>query len=297
MGTVMSRLSGFKYSKIVIIQSLESDEVQTGDELLRGMAGLAYEDSSLPPVFLINCSSANSFLTELDRLIVEAESGSIPILHVECHGSKKEGLEFENSSTLDWGRLSAALVRLNVATRFNLLAVFSACYGGEFLREMEAIAPAPCWCLVAPTEKVAVYEVMLGFREFYSKLLLENDVGAAIRAIAKCRLSRGRWLTTPAEYWYEKLVIGYLEAHCIQSVARARAKEIRRILKAQGKNHSVGSLLRLLQKRNRHSLVRDYFDTYFIVSQLPENFDRFIDVRNRIKYKVDALRNTKKYLL
>ncbi|UPT38867.1 hypothetical protein [Pseudomonas amygdali] len=293
----MSRLSGFKYSKIVIIQSLEFDEVQTGDELLKVMAGLAYEDSSLPPVFVINCSSANSFLTELDRLIVEAESGSIPILHVECHGSMNEGLEFENSSTLDWGRLSAALVRLNVATRFNLLAVFSACYGGEFLRQMEAIAPAPCWCLVAPTEEVAVDEVMRGFREFYSKLLLENDVGAAIRAISNCRLSEGRWLTTPAEYWYEKLVIGYLETHCIKPVARARAKEIRRTLKAEGKNHSVGSLLRLLQKRNRNSLVHDYFDTYFITSQLPENFDRFINVRNRINYKVDALRDTKKYLL
>lgn len=197
----MTPLVGFTYTKIVIIQSLEREEVETGKILFEFLASLGTDNESYDvPIEIISCGHAGQFLEILHQLTQDATAGTIPLLHVECHGDPLDGLEFENSSTLSWESVSEALRPLNIASKFNLLAVFSACFGAHFLGQMEAIQPSPCWCLVAPTERVDVAEVMGGFRAFYSALFNDNDMGSAVRAISQCRLSHGRWLSNQRSY-------------------------------------------------------------------------------------------------
>lgn len=293
----MHELSGFTFSKIVIIQSLEPEEVQTGQILSDYISGLPGYMNYQPPITVINCKHANQFLEILQDLTQDAAAGDIPLLHIECHGNIKDGLEFENSSTLSWDRLSAALIPLNIATRFNLLAVFSACFGAHFVSQIEPIEPSPCWCLVAPTERVGVDELLQGFRVFYSALINDNDMGAAVRSISNCRLSHGRWLSKPAELWFEQLVTGYVKTHCTEPAARKRAQEMYRELKRKGNRCSLGSLIRMLRKRNRQCLHSDYFDNFFMISQIPENFLRFETARNRIVIKIEEFRHSGKYVI
>ena len=115
----MTQQSGFTFSRIVIIQSLEPDEDETGTILSEFLAalGTATEFSNVP-IEVINCGNARQFLEILNQLTQDAASGDIPLLHVECHGDALDGLEFENSSTLSWERVSAALLPLNIATQF-----------------------------------------------------------------------------------------------------------------------------------------------------------------------------------
>jgi hypothetical protein len=294
----MMPLAGFTFNKIVIIQSLEPDEVETGKILFEFISSLGSETEFYDvPVEIINCGHARDFLEIMSRLTQDAANGDIPLLHVECHGSALDGLEFENSSTLSWESVSEALLPLNIASRFNLLAVFSACFGAHFLGQMGAMHPSPCWCLVAPTKRVDVAEVLGGFRAFYSALFHENNMGSAVRAISKCRLSHGRWLSEPAELWFESLVTGYVKQHCNQQAARTRAKQMFRQLKKERKHRGIGALLRMLRQRNRTDLLNKYFETYFIIEQLPENTQRFASTRRRVQKRFSELRDSGKFLI
>ena len=291
-------VAGFAYSKVVIVQSLESHEVETGRIHCDYLAAQMHEHNSIAPIELLICSSAKDFLQILDRLTEDAWSrDEIPLLHVECHGSPTDGLEFENGSTLNWSEVAAALLPLNVSTRFNLLTVFSACFGAYFIGEMGAINPAPCWCVVAPTESVDPGEILQGFRVFYSTFLRHLDAGRAVKELTNIRLSNGRWFGEPAELWFEKLVIGYIESHCTKKVVRTRARKLFRKLRREGKYQSIGNLTRLHRKRNRDGLLKDYFERYFITDQIPENCERFSGVRTRLQAKISELRNSRKFVL
>ena len=287
-------LSGFAFNRIVIVQSLETSETETGRILSEFISGIA--DVNLP-IQVINCGYAAQFMQILQQLTTEAALGNVPLLHVECHGDPAAGLQFENGSMLSWRRVVDALIPLNIASKFNLLSIFSACFGAHFLGQMGVIEAAPCWCMIAPTETVDPGEILAGFRAFYSTLFRDKDMGSAVSAIAKCELSRGRWLSEPAEVWFEYLITGYVEAHCNELATRKRARDIYRKLKAERQRQGIGAIYRRLTAENRKSLLGKYFDIYFITDQVPENIQRFENVRQRVGTKLARLRDTGRYAI
>ena len=291
--------AGILLNRIVVIQSLESLEVQTG-KLIRDH--IAYELESHPmglSIEFMTCESCAEFLAILNQLESEAIiKKSIPLIHVECHGDSIQGLEFANASTLSWPDLADALKRLNIATRFNLLAVFSACFGGHFLGQMGcASGPAPCWGLVAPTDTVDPGEILAALRSFYSILVKTYNVGAAIHKISLTRLSTGRWFGQTAEEWFEKLLTRYIKEQCTKDTARSRAKKLQLEILQSGKHVSMGSLKRQLKTRNRATLLNDYFNNYFITDIIPENTQRFKHARQRMQVEFEHLKRTNKYII
>lgn len=290
-------LAGFSFSRIVIVQSLEPTEVQTGTILSKYIEAQIGLNGRNIPIDVIECGDAAQFKSLMQQLIQDATTGIIPLLHVECHGDPVDGLEFANGSTLRWDEIASQLVPLNLATKFNLLAVFSACFGAHFISQMGAMSPAPCWCVVAPTEMVDPGEIMAGLRVFYEALFRHSDMGNAVKAISKCHLSHGRWLWKPAELWFDQLVTAYVKEHCTVKATRIRTKGFYREIKRQGDHKSIGALRRNLRDKNRQNLLNDYFDTYFMTLKLPENNVRFASTRQRIKNKLDTYRSTRRYIV
>ena len=144
----------------------------------------------------------------LKSLTLESRTtASIPLLHVECHGDKHEGLEFENGSLLTWSDLSAALVELNRATGLNLLAVFSACYGAYFLSRLSSVEPTPCYAMFAPTEEIDPAEILQTFRDFYRVLFESGDAGAAVGGALHGKDSSGQWLAQRADRLAEAISV------------------------------------------------------------------------------------------
>lgn len=291
-------IAGLTLTKIVIIQSLEPHEFKTGKNLSEFIEAEVSEYNLKIPVELINCENRLEFLEILGRLSTEAKTtGEKPLVHVECHGSIQEGLEFENGSTLTWPEVASALLELNLACRFNLFAAFSACFGGHFLSQMEAVQPSPCWCIVAPTEKVDPGELLSGFRTFYSTFLQHTDVGVAVAELRKTRLSTGHWFGQVAELWFEQVVISYIERHCTVEAARVRAKKLYRKLKRTGITKSIGNIMRTSRQHHIEGLLEKYFAIYFSTAEIPENIQRFEAARARLDLKLRKLRDTNKYNL
>jgi hypothetical protein len=175
-----------------------------------------------------------------------------------------QGLEFANASTLSWTDLAHALKKLNIATQFNLVAVFSACFGGHFLGQMgSALEPAPCWCMVAPTETVDAGEILATFRSFYSALINTNDIGVAIQRISSINLSSGSWFAQTAEAWFEMLLDSYVKEHCTKHAARLRIKKLQLEILQNGRHASMGSLKRQLKKNKSRNAIGRLFQQLF----------------------------------
>lgn len=286
----------FNLSRIVIVESLESHEAKTGQYI----ASLIDTSDSARLLGLTveyhTCEHAHDFTQYLTSLTIDVRAtGRIPLLHVECHGDKTDGLEFANGSVLSWSNLSNLLVDLNKATRFNLVAVFSACYGGHFLSQLESVDPAPCYAMIAPTDVVNPSEIYACFRTFYATLFESNDAGVAVDAIMRMRLGEGEWFAQLAEFWYEQVIVGYVETHCTNAEMKVRALRMLRRLISEGKSANLGKLKRGLVQANRSALLGKFFDRYFMTVAIPENLHRFRAVRSRIESRISQLRETGRY--
>lgn len=288
--------ANFRLSRIVIVESLESHELKTGAEVAE-LVNTSDDASRLRlAAEYCACDNAPEFIRIVSNLSLDVQStGRVPLLHVECHGDQDEGLEFRNGSVLGWQELSSLLVDLNHATRFNLIAVFSACYGAHFLARMDSIDPAPCYAMIAPTDAVRDYEILSGFRTFYTTLFRERDAGVAIDAMMKLNLTEGKWFAELAEFWYERVTVGYVQMHCTKSEMKRRALRMHRKLQADGSNVDLGGLKRSLVELNRLNLLGAFFDRYFMTKDIPENAPRFQALRSRVDARLRVLRASGRY--
>jgi hypothetical protein len=286
----------FRFSKLLVIESLESQELSTGQitaDFVRSIEQAAQLGIS---VELIRVSYAREFSDLLKHLSAEAQStGQVPLLHVECHGDKDLGLEFSNGSMLSWPDFSRQLASLNLATRFNLVCVFSACYGGYLLSQLSTVEPAPFLAMIAPSDELMPDEILAAFRVFYTTLFSQRDAGAAVDAISKLRLIQGYWFGQHAELWFERVTVSYVKDQCTEAAMRERVQRLYRRLLSEGNRQSIGSLKRALQKANRTGLLGELFADYFMTAQLPENNERFARAKNRVEHELAKLRATGKY--
>lgn len=287
------KISGFQFNKIIIIQSLEPNEFQTGKHISEYVSGLFTEAKIPLSVEFINCSNKIDFLNLLTSIELDCKNkGLIPILHIDCHGDLEDGLEFSNGSLMQWQELASRLTSINLATRFNLLCIFTACFGGAFLGEMGAISPAPCWCMVAPSRTVKPDEILSAFRIFYATLVDQNDVGVAVHRISQIKLESGKWFGEPSELWFENIVSNYVEEHCTSKAIKKRALELYRSGMIFDKKISISEAKKRIKEQNRQKVFLEYFERYFMVNEIPENLKRFGRVLRNLKDKFSSFESS-----
>jgi len=272
-------MSTFSFSKIAIIQSLDSGEFESGTELGKYIDGLRVDHATVPTVELINVRGRDEFLQAVDRLTADAEQNDeCPILQIEMHGwDDKSGLAFPDDSSLTWGELSGPLARLNKATGFNLLVCMSACFGGHALSFIKPNSPSPCFGLIGPTESVNPGELLGSFRALYRGLLITLDANAALSKLQAHGLAEGGFVTVTAEDWFFKLAAGYLRTYCTKALLQARAAAIVERLKAEGKtlSSSDAKKIDLIGELLATSFLNRQFPRFFMLDDIPENRSRF----------------------
>ena len=116
--------NAFHFTKIVIIESLESSESKTGEYLYQFLLNYLAQLGISIPIEFFDCDNIFEYQEIMDRLLKETAQGEIPILHIESHGDSKDGLIFRNGSEISWENIYQQLVNLNIASKFNLIAIF-----------------------------------------------------------------------------------------------------------------------------------------------------------------------------
>lgn len=294
----MTRLTPLQVSELVIVESLDENEVKTGAQLAAYVSSLESTRDRGLKVRLIECPYASAFIALIDRLAEEARLGnSLPILHIECHGSVDGGLQFANSSELAWDSFGGSLRRLNAATGINLVVSVSACYGAHLLSAMPPTLPAPCLTMAGPIRAMNPAELMAGFRLFYRTLFDSGDAGHAAGALMRSTAPEIAWDVVHAEQWFDQVTANYIENECTPKAVKRRALAIFQQGQREGLRLSMTEFKRRLLQTHRQDLDGNLFDRFFMLDEYPHNAERFRHARSQLKARIAALRSTKRYAL
>ena len=113
------------FHKLWIIEALPDGDLKTGTSLYEHGLDRARKDHPDLQVVLKTPNTKKEVLSVLDEILGEAEGGSYPMIHFECHGCEA-GLGSTGEELVSWDEIRTHLIDINRACRMNLVVVVAA---------------------------------------------------------------------------------------------------------------------------------------------------------------------------
>jgi hypothetical protein len=165
-----------------VIESLRPSERHTGRNLYDGVLVPRQEKSSLLKVDYWEAPDKESFFDALHAVLYRAQSGRLPILHIEAHGTRA-GVHLTDKTVVRWEEFRSVLTAINEATRFRLLVVMALCKGAYLATTLNPPKPAPAWAVLGPEVDVEDLDIEAGMWMQYEALLGGEGGDAALVAL------------------------------------------------------------------------------------------------------------------
>ncbi len=269
---------GFKSDYIAIIDLVPEDELQTGRKLEENINDYINEYELKYACELYKCVDRSQFTDTLNtikqRLI---DTGKIPLIHIEGHGSK-EGISTPDKDIILWSDLFKLLREINLLAQNNLFVSSGACLSGYAMKEVKILEPSPLVCLLAPVQEVQAGKVIDAFSVFY-KLFLnpDEDLNNAIDRFHK-ETEGTEYLFIWAQQFFNNGARSYF-------LNRFNAKARQCLLEAQlsvAMKNIRGALLSVARKYFKKNMKSSIYKIltkshkkFMMIDIYPENADRF----------------------
>lgn len=269
-------MTGARFSRILIIQSLPAGESPTGRHLRDAIEATAKALRDIPVEFL-DVQSANDFWTALDRVRETVGSTTdYPVLHLECHGiSDGSGLSLADGTPVPWNELRTPLATLNQATRCNLFITLAACHGAKLVEALDVQARAPCWGLFGPSDEVSPADLKGSYSAFFLELLRSANSEAALSSLRESPERRARYFLFTAEDMF-RAVLRLYRATCSTKVQMTeRAERFEQIVKKLGILGTEDGWIHTELYGAERKLLERFYERFFFVDHFPENRLRF----------------------
>jgi hypothetical protein len=273
-------LARVRTTNIWIVEWLLPEERHTGRELHDWM-----EKKRPGWAIYCPCRTKADVLASIKRAQGCAQSGMVPVLHLETHGGTA-GLASSNADgaeLLTWEELTDPLQELNLATRCNLLVVVAACVGFAAVQAFRRGPRAPAVALVGPDANVLPGKLLAGAKEFYrwwkDSPTLTEIAESASREMGEVHFEPEPFATLCFEAMIEALVKGVRPAH-----RQKRVEKLRQRLLAETELNSEQIESRLAQLPPAWDWWQQMWDQMFMMDIWPENKERFgVDVKDIIE--------------
>lgn len=161
---------------IAIIQSLPSNEKQTGKELHDvTIKYIQFEKPSLENDFY-DVNNKNEFFEVLNKIIIIAkEENKFFFLHFETHGND-EGIGLKNGELVSWFELLPIFRELNILYKNNLSIHLAVCEGNSLIRAIDPLDRSPFAFIVGSFEKIYNYDILNAFEVFYKSFFIDFNL-------------------------------------------------------------------------------------------------------------------------
>lgn len=172
-------------NSVIIIESLEDDEIKTGTLLYKK---LYHKFEALSPfkgnTQIKTCPTKIEFLDFLGQLVKEVRKGLRPIIQIECHGSEDgDGLITASGELIIWQELYEFLRLINIEMKNSLFLNMGVCEGGKVQEIVNIEKEAPFFCLIGSLDSLWNDEILIGFTRFYEAMFVEKDLLKAMSDI------------------------------------------------------------------------------------------------------------------
>ncbi len=285
-----ARQTGFRFKRVVIIESIATGELHTGRRLhedclqdfeysVAGFESQLHEVNTRQEVFDVLARIENELSPPWGDDI------SLPIIHFETHGNTS-GLGLADNSFLTYDELFPILSRINQHMRNNLLVVMSACCGAHLVRIIQhnfnPPLPAAFWAVCGPSVVVYPDDLLRAFTAFYTELLTSRDLNAALNALKNAYPDEAEHFHIQAsEFFFKFAFYNYLREQC--SSAQVDHRVEKRILELRELPGIIFDETKLTNEMRNRILSEEFQrreferirDDFFMYKPCPENRERF----------------------
>lgn len=269
--------SKVRYDSVFVVQSLAANEDPTGAKLFDGTIAPQAASDHLVAVLYDNVVTKRDLLSVLNAIAEEAEEhGRSPILHLEAHGGL-EGIRVADPAAelVRWEEVAPFLLRINRASRMNLLVVAGMCHGVNLVDVLDPLDRAPAFGIIGAPERVSPEALLDAMRLLYWNLL--NDQGINLTLSAMRSEGRGDFRMVSAELWLCQVFRASLEAD-----NETREQRVARLLQETFKGaipdvrESMARRVEIARELDDNRKWFDYYrQTFLWLDQFPENEERF----------------------
>lgn len=269
-------MTGARFSRIVIIQSLRADESPTGRHLRDAIEPTAQALHHIP-VEYIDAKTGTDFRSALNRVRETTERMTdFPILHLECHGtSDKTGLYLADGTTIPWCTLKAPLVAINQATRCNLFVTLACCHGAMLMESLDWQDRSPCWGLLGPSGEVSPLDLKSSYSAFFLSLLNAANAVTAISSLLQSHERKAHYFLLTAEEMFRAVLMVYQGTCSTDAQLSERTERFAGVLEKRGAPTAVFNSLRSEVERAERNILEGIYKRFFFVDLFPENKMRF----------------------
>lgn len=177
----------YAINKIFLVESIPSDEIQTGWELYRDSIK-PYNDYYKSNVKLNfdKVASKKEFFDSIAKVLENVEANDKVILHIEAHGSDdKKSLVLSNDEVISWQELTELLVPINKKTKNNLHLFNISCFGNYISQLIDTTKTAPFKSFIGSQYSIYPHEIISYYTALYDRILKLKDPYKAVHEIAK----------------------------------------------------------------------------------------------------------------
>lgn len=167
---------------IVVIQSLNSNDIKTGEILYNDVLQYKkyYKSESFSSLYDVN--TVDNFRSVVKNIEKSLTEGDILTLHIETHGCD-EGIGFSNGDILKWKDFYDIIRPLNIKTGHLLFVVMAMCKSIAMISAIDVEKRAPYRAFICTTRLVTSDEINRGFLAFYEKYFNLLDITQALDAL------------------------------------------------------------------------------------------------------------------
>ncbi len=269
-------MTGARFSRIVIIQSLPAGDSPRGRHLRDAIEATAKALRNIPVEF-INAQSANDFWTALDRVRETIESVTdYPVLHLECHGiSDGTGLSLADGTPIPWFELKTPLVKINQATRCNLFVTLAACHGAMLQEILDTQDRSPCLGLLGPSGEVSPLDLKGSYSAFFLELLRSTNADAALSSLRDSPERRARYFLFTAEDMFRAVFLLYRATYSTKAQMTEKVSQFEQFAKKHWPLEVRDSWILSEHYRAERKILERFYERFFFVDHFPENRLRF----------------------
>lgn len=255
---------------LVVLESLADGELHTGTWLADDLAAELRQQQIAFGFGKVQ--DRRQFFGTLEGVRRKAiELGRRYIIHIDAHGSQRDGLRLEPSGEfVAWSELVDACREINLASLNNLVVVLASCHGFHAVLNVTIRELAPFCTLLGPTDVVSAGLVQDTFSTFYRQLFDTNDFSVALAGLPP------DFQVFHAERILVNAYLGYLRTQCRGDGRRERIDRLLSEVVVRGIPLNLSVARKELKKVTRpDAAIYEEFKRRFLMSDHTQNVGRF----------------------
>lgn len=190
----------YRYSKMYYIVSIDDDDKPAFD-----VVNYVNNELEMGTTFCkkIEIDSVNGWNNAFAEILEDSSSRSIPILFLECHGSRNGTIVFGGRNSTERIRMKDFIAQIKLLEdrcEQKILFATAICYGLAFFKKIAKLEKdSPCSCVIGTYTTQSRFDIEKRYKLFFKKLLQRNggvNVKTAFLAMKRAYTSNSimkRW--------------------------------------------------------------------------------------------------------